>query len=493
MAKFNRKPSEETTNAHDYPAYRMEERERLVSAVLTTLFGEPKFYGATDGDIVVLATKMAARDPDFLYRLACYARNEGNLRSVSHVLTCVIAREARKYTRQAIRRVVVRPDDITEIMSCYRQMYGKPFPNALKREMAQVIQRFDEYGLAKYNGGNQALRFRDVLRITHPHPKDVATAELFRKVAEDRLETPYTWETELSARGNTREVWDELIASGKVGYMALLRNLRNIVKCGADLSPVLSALADPTRVRESRQLPFRFFSAYRTLEQEDLMTPEIHQALETAIGVSVERMETIPGRTLIAVDVSGSMGAKISNRSTVTCADIARVLAALSSRVCEDGTVCYFDCDDRFSCTGSREGYKIVRYGKFDSILVASQQGRFGGGGTDMSLPMIYALEHDASAPVHPFDRVIYFSDNVCNSSRYGLRVTVQKYAEAYRQLYNPDFWVHGVDLQGYGTQQFLGERFNLIAGWSENVLSFINLAERGIGTLVQAIAEYTP
>ena len=107
-----------------------------------------------------------------------------------------------------------------------------------------------------------------------------------------------------------------------------------------------------------------------------------------------------------------------------------------------------------------------------------------------MDLPMKFALEEDKSARLKPFDRVIYFSDNVCNSYSYGIK-TVQSWVDKYRNTYNPDFWVHGVDLQGYGTQQFCGKNFNLIAGWSEKVLGFILLAEKGIGSLVQTIEEY--
>ncbi len=53
----------------------------------------------------------------------------------------------------------------------YKTMYGKPFPNALKRGMAEVIQNFDEYQIAKYNGGGKEVKFCDVLRITHPNAK----------------------------------------------------------------------------------------------------------------------------------------------------------------------------------------------------------------------------------------------------------------------------------------------------------------------------------
>ena len=488
MAKFNTTNTIKTTNRSGYPAYSMEDKKHLVTAVLTTMFGEPKFYGSTDNDIVRLATACAKAAPEFLCKLACYARNVGNMRSVSHVLTSVIAREAHEFTRAAIRNVVVRPDDITEIMACYASMYGKPFPNAMKREIASVIQKFDEFQIAKYNGGNKAIKFRDVLRITHPTPKDEATETLFGKILSDTLETPYTWEVELSTRGNTKEVWDELIASGKVGYMALLRNLRNIVQSGADIAPVLKKLADPAEVRRSRQLPFRFYSAYRTLVGERLMTPDIHRALESAICASVDNMEQIKGRTLIAVDVSGSMGRPISSKSDVRSCDIAALMGAMASRLCEDATVCYFDW------TGwhfKSKGYRIARYGKFDSVLDICLRSSFSGGGTDLSLPLHYALNEHDTRNVKPFDRIIYFSDNECNSAFDGSERPVQRMANEYRRMYNENFWVHGVDLQGYGTQQFTGDKFNLIAGWSEAVLPFIMLAEKGISTLVDTIEAY--
>ena len=488
MAKFSKQV--QTVNRDGFPAYQMSDKEHLVTAVLTTMFGEPKYYGSTDSDIVRLATDCAKRDPEFLCNLAVYARNEFNMRSVSHVLTCVIAREASEYTRKTVRNVIVRADDILEIMACYETMYGKPWPNALKREVAEQLQRFDEYQLAKYNGGKRSITFKDVLRITHPTPANKEIEALFGKVLSDTLETPYTWETELSARGNTAEVWNELIASGKVGYMALLRNLRNIVKSGADIEPVLARIADPEQVAKSRQLPFRFFSAYRTLENDRLMTPEIHRALDAALTASVDNMETLAGRTLIAVDASGSMGCLVSRNSTVRCRDIAALFGAMASRICEDATVCFFDCEGGWSQFGGT-GYKIVRFGKYDSVLDATLKGIYDhGGGTQMDLPLTYALKEDATRDLKPFDRVIYFSDNECNSSLYGLK-TCQGLIDQYRREYNPDLWVHGVDLQGYGTQQFCGKNVNVIAGWSDKVLQFINLAETGVGTLVTTIEAY--
>ena len=201
-------------------------------------------------------------------------------------------------------------------------------------------------------------------------------------------------------------------------------------------------------------------------------------------------MEQIPGRTLVAVDVSGSMSSRISAKSDVRCCDIAALFGAMASRLCEDATVCYFDAASSWSSSNSK-GYRIAHYGKYDSILEICAKSAFAGGGTDLSLPMKYALEEDKSVALKPFDRIIYFSDNECNSSYRGLYQTVQGLVDSYHSRYNNNFWVHGIDLQGYGTQQFCGKQFNLIAGWSESVLPFINLAEASISTLVETIDKY--
>lgn len=145
-------------------------------------------------------------------------------------------------------------------------------------------------------------------------------------------------------------------------------------------------------------------------------------------------------------------------------------------------------CAEDMYKNSEERGCRIANYGKYDSVLEIALQNSFAGGGTDLSLPMEYALEVDKGKRFKPFDRVIYFSDNECNRS---LETTIQGLADKYRSKHNKDFWVHGVDLQGYGTQQYCGERFNLIVGWSDHVLSFINLAEAGIGSMVKAVKNY--
>ena len=85
-------------------------------------------------------------------------------------------------------------------------------------------------------------------------------------------------------------------------------------------------------------------------------------------------------------------------------------------------------------------------------------------------------------------DRIIVLSDNEVNCGR---QKPIQSLADEYRRAVNPDCWVHGIDLQGYGTQQFTGGRTNIMAGWSEKILEFIMLAENGMDTLVKRIEGY--
>ncbi len=475
MAKFNQtnKNSMKTVNKSGHVAYRMKGKEKLVTMVLTTMFGENKFYGDNSNELVELAEDM---DAEFLAKLAIYARKEFNMRSVSHVLVSILAKmpEGKQYVEEVCNQCVLRPDDMTEILSCYISMYGKPIPNCLKKGLALSFGKFNEYSLAKYNGGSKSMKLRDILRITHAKPKTKEQSELYGKVINDTLETPYTWEVELSTKGNTKEVWEELIDSEKVGYMALLRNLRNIINSDArNIQKVYDILSDKEKVLKSKQLPFRYFSAYKTLSINGVGSSKTFDTIEIALRHSLENIEIIKGKTLIAIDVSGSMGSRISLKSDISCADIARLLATIGNYICEDCEIVSFD-------TSLRK----VTASKIGGIISSAMNIPFNGGGTDITLPLRHILDKNKT-----FDRMIMLSDDEINGYRSHDR-TCQSLADKYRKDINPNFWVHAIDLQGYGTQQFIGSKTNIVAGWSEKVFEFISLAESGTGNLVSCIEQ---
>lgn len=474
MAKFNSTSTIKTVNKEGHAAYGMSDKAKLVTQVLTSFFNEAKFYSDNSAEMQETIKRVVKKDPQFVSNLAVFARREFNMRSVSHILTAYLAHEesGKPYTRKTVKGVALRGDDLTEIMSCYLSTFGKPIPNSLKKGINDVLTGFDEYTLAKYKGEGKAVKMRDLLCLCRPKPENKAQEAMWKRCLENTLATPLTWETELSANGNNAETWEKLIESGKVGYMALLRNLNSIIKANpSNMDKVLEKLSNPGAVRKSKQLPFRFLSAYKAVG--DNASAKILDTLETAADYSIENLPKIPGKTVIAVDVSGSMTSPISAKSDVTCAEIAILLGMIANRICEDSIFYTFDSGIEKQNVSHRNG-----------ILYATTHTRINGGATYMDLPFKKMIVDKVKA-----DRIIVLSDNQCNSAWWNK--PVQSLADEYRRKTGNDIWVHAIDLQGYGTQQFCGAKTNIVAGWSEKVFDFIALAEQGEGTLEKRIAEY--
>lgn len=478
MAKFNSPAATmKTTNKSGHASYTMTDRAKLVNAVLTSFFNEKKFYGDNSKEMKVLIPKVIKADPAFVAKLAVFARREFNMRSVAHVLTAFLAHEVdgKPYVRDTVRGVSVRGDDVTEIMACYLSMFGKPIPNALKKGIADVLRGMDEYSLAKYKGENSAVKMRDLLCLCRPTPKSESQSNMWKRCLEGKLETPETWETQLSANGNNRETWEHLIDGGKVGYMALLRNLRNIMNAKPrNMDKVLNKIADPVAVKKSRQLPFRYLSAYKSV---GMSNSKVLDALENAVDAAIDNLPKLPGKTVIAVDVSGSMSSLVSKNSDIRCVEIGMMLGLIASRICEDAVFYTFDTNIRQHSTSKRNG-----------ILYSTMNELRYGGGTNMYLPF-QAMKSQRLRP----DRLIILSDNECNTGGgyYYRSNPVQAMADDFRRETGCNLWVHAIDLEGYGTQQFFGGRTNYVAGWSEKVFDFILLAEQGEGNLEKTIANY--
>ena len=478
MAKFNSAVSNKTVNKEGHVAYKMTDKSKLVTQVLTSFINERKFYCDNTEEMKKTIQSVIASDPEFVSKLAVFARREFNMRSVAHVLTAYLAHETagKPFVRGTVKGVSIRGDDVTEIMAFYLSTFGKPVPNALKKGISDVLNTFDEYTLAKYKGDGNAVKMRDLICICHPKPDTKAQEELYKRCIEGNLAIPETWETQVSANGNKSEVWEKLIEDGKLNYMASLRNIRNLLAAKPkNLDKVFKRLADPVAVRKSRQLPFRFLSAYKSVQ--GIGTSKVFDVLEDAVDASVDNLPKIPGKSVIAIDVSGSMSSSISQKSDVSCNQIATMLGLIANRICEDAVVYTFDTRIRKMDVSHRNG-----------ILYATVHNRAPGGGTDMDLPFEVMIQDRIDA-----DRLIILSDNMCNSGvSYWNNKTVQSRADEYRRKSGNDIWVHAIDLMGYGTQQFAGPKTNIIAGWSEKVLEFINLAEQGEGTLESKISNYS-
>lgn len=261
--------------------------------------------------------------------------------------------------RQAVCGAAARPDEPGEMLGYWLTKYGRALPKGAKRGLADAARaRYNQTNALKYDTKVNTVRFADVIELTHAAGRDDRQNALFhwlidrrhgremriedaphlhivtrhialRQLAEtqpevlldpDRLRAAgMTWEDVISLSGkldglDKKQVWEAIIPS--LPYMATLRNLRNIEQ--AEVSPALvelvqKRLADPEEVRDSRQFPYRFLSAY-------LNTNSHHwsQALEAALQTAVQNIPSLPGRTLVLVDTSGSMEAPLSRNSKIS-------------------------------------------------------------------------------------------------------------------------------------------------------------------------------
>jgi hypothetical protein len=227
----------------------------------------------------------------------------------------------------------------------------------VKKGLAAAFGKFDEYALAKYDRAG-AVRLRDVLFLCHARPVDEAQAALWKRLVDNQLATPDTWEVALSAAGRgedagKRAVWERLLTDRKLGALALLRNLRNLHQAGVSEELVLAALA---ALKTDRVLPFRFLAAARS-------APQWEQPLEAAMFRSLEtrslegRAASLPGHTVLLVDVSGSMEAPLSRRSEMRRTDAAYGLAILLREIAEKVSIYTFS--DHAKLVPSRRGMAL--------------------------------------------------------------------------------------------------------------------------------------
>lgn len=301
------------------PAKRTSPEQALRRSVLSCLLWEKEFY--EDGKSIAdrILHNAAQCDAGTVSGLAIEARNVHGLRHVPLLLLTDMIRRGGSGVADTVAQTIRRADEMAELISIYWKDGKKPLSKQMKRGLAQAFGKFSEYQLAKYDREG-AVRLRDVLFMTHPKPKDAEQEALFKRVADRALVTPDTWEVGLSGGADKRETFERLIREGKIGYLALLRNLRNMMDAGCDRQLV----ADAIIARKGSELvfPFRYVAAARACPQ---LEPYIDQALCEAVSTGPR----LPGQTAVLVDVSGSMGDKLSAKSDLTRMDAAAALASV--------------------------------------------------------------------------------------------------------------------------------------------------------------------
>lgn len=323
MARTNTARKNELRTHEGAPAAIIKPYAQLRRSVLSCLLWEREFYesGEDIADrIMGLAQKVKLEE---LASLAVEARTAFNLRHVPLLLLVALAKRGagNPLVANAVSATITRADEMSELLALYFKINGagKNVSAAVKRGLARAIGRFDEYQLAKYDRDG-AVKLRDVLRIVRPKPQDESQAALWGRAVRRELKTPDTWEVELSAGKDKKETFERLLSEGKLGYLALLRNLRNMINANVDLDLVRSAIE--ARKGAARVFPFRYVAAARH-------APQLEPALDAALQKAIAELPALPGKTCVLIDVSGSMDWPLSKKSDMNRIDVAAALGAI--------------------------------------------------------------------------------------------------------------------------------------------------------------------
>jgi 60 kDa SS-A/Ro ribonucleoprotein len=445
MARLNTLKVNTAPRTHEgAPARHISPELQLRRSVLACLLWESQFYEdgvEIAGRIAELVPKVAAEK---VAALAVEAREQMKLRRAPLLLVREMARHKthRAPVSETLARVIQRADELAEFIAIYWKDGRVPLSGQVKKGLAAAFPKFDEYQLAKYDRGGP-IKLRDVLFLCHAKPRDTAQEAVWKRLIWGRLTTPDTWEVALSSGANKREAWERLLREQKLGALALLRNLRNMRDAGVDESLLLNALRE---VSTTRVLPFRFLAAAR-------YAPQWEEALEQAMLKSVSAAEKLPGKTIVLVDVSGSMTAPLSRRSEMQRTDAAYGLAVLLREIGEKVSV--FSFSDNLVEVPARRGFALRDAIDASQPHSSTQLGK-----------AVEGLNRNEK-----YDRLIVITDEQAHDSVPGPKGGPGGPPLHKGYVINVASYKNGV---GYG-------KWTHIDGWSESVIEYIRALEGAV------------
>ncbi len=409
--------------------------QQLRRSVMACLLWEKEFY--EDGESIAqrIADTIPSVKPEVVSNIAIEAREKMKLRHVPLFIVREMARldTHKMYVKSTLERIIQRADELAEFVAIYWKDRKQPLSSQIKRGLAAAFTKFSAYELAKYNRDG-SVKLRDVLFLCHAKPKDEEQANTWKKLVDGTLEAPDTWEVALSSGADKKEAWERLISENRLGAMAFLRNLRNMQECGVDMSLIKHGLQN---IKASRVLPFRFIAAAR-------YAPSLEEDLERVMMKCIADYEKLSGKTVLLIDVSGSMNRPLSSRSDMSRMDAACGLAILARELCENVEIYTFS--NNCVIVPNRRGFALR------DAVVSSQP--------HSSTNMGEAVRRCNSIP---HNRIIVITDeqshdDVPDPSRNGYMINVA----SYRNGVGYAKWTH-------------------IDGWSESIIGYIHEIEKSV------------
>ena len=364
------------------------------------------------------------------------------------------------YVSEILPKIISRADMLTDFLAIYEKINKKikPLASQAKIGLAKAFNNFNEYQFAKYDR-NSLIKLRDIMFLVHPIPEQ-GKEELFKKIASRSLNTPDTWEVALSTGKDKKQTWTRLIEEGKIGGLAMLRNIRNMMEAKVDKMVIRKGLDS---LKSTMLLPLNFLSSAR-------INPEFSREIEDAMINSYSHLPKLKGKTLFIIDVSGSMGSLTSGNSAFSRMDQACAMAMLAINQCEDYDLVATAGADR-NWTQSSELIKYPKKG-FDVFKqIYETKNRIGDGGIFTRQCLEWCYKNIGQK----YDRIIVFSDSQdCDKIN-----KIPKPFGKFNYICDVSAHTKGINYKGVWSAE--------ISGWSENFLTYI-AAYEGIQNLFQDI-----
>ena len=496
-------------------AYALEPKHALAQLAATGCFNGV-YYAQADEQLATLKTLVdQVADNAYLAKLAVYSRERAMMKDMPVALLLALSKRDPALFRKVFDRVVDNGRTLRTLVQFVRsgQFGRKSLAYSLQRAVQRWLNTASVEKLLSASIGNDPS-LRDVLRLARPTPPDNARRAMFGWLTDKPVEKwapaaeadlpkevmalaafrkAETAEAQILILGNLRARWDLLadMAKGsavwaaiarKMGPQALRMNLNTLVRHGV-IGPdanremveyVAARLADPDEIRRSRQFPYQFLAAYMNVGDE--VPQKIKAALHKAAEVACGNVPELPGPVVIGLDVSGSMASPVTGRrgrgatSKMRCVDVAALFAAAILRRNPDSVVIPFD-------TAAYE----ARLDPTDSVLsLAERLAKYGGGGTNCSLPLAAANSRYAN---RKFAGCVLVSDQESwvGNGRNGSTAVMTEWQTFVRN----EVRLHGkgfagpklvcIDLQSYTTTQ-APERSDVlnVGGFSDAVFSVV-------------------
>ena len=478
MFNLLKRKKENTVNLAGGEAFAMTPELTLASLVLTS-FAQEQFYRSQSQTFDDLVAAMSKCDPLFVAKTGIYARCEFGMRSITHALAGELAEAAsgEVWAKSFYDKIINRPDDMMEIAAYYKAKGGKNLPNAMKKGFALAFNRFDTYQLAKYRGDGKSVKLIDLVNLVRPVPTE-RNAEGLRQLVANELRNTETWEAKLTAAGQNADndvekaelknaAWAELLGGNRLGYFALVRNLRNILEQAPELTPsVCEQLVNEKAIRKSLVLPFRLAVAYKQLTGESANERKVREALSRAVDLSCKNVPSLEN-TLVVVDNSGSMGGGVSNTNSMKYSEMGALFAMVLAKNSNADLMEFGDTA------------RYIPFNLSDSALQFSsnfERMNKVGHGTNFNAIFEKAQKR--------YDRIIIFSDM---QGWIGVHAPIRAFND-YKSRTGANPFIYSFDLAGYGSLQFPEHNVFALAGFSEKTFDLMRVLEQDRLALVNTI-----